>query len=427
MLPDERISLGIVQPSSASVPASAVTALPATTASSPESAAISPASDSVIEWTEDKVKPGDTLASIFRRHKLPSATLHQIMQLGEPVSLLEKIQPGQKVMLQKGPDGELLALHYRPDALNHLYVYTTGQGFAADWVMDQPSTNATFARLEITAEANNLYQAGLRAGLDHRTIMELAQIFQWDVSYSLDLRKGDTCLLLYEQKYMYGKKVAGGKILAARFYNRKRSFAAVFYDGRGDYYAPDGRSMRKAFIRDPLDFTRVSSGFNPNRLHPIHKRKMPHRGVDYAAPKGTPVYASGDGKVAIRGETAARGLYLVLQHGETYTTKYLHLSGFAKGIRPGQKVSQGQTIGYVGSTGWATGPHLHYEFLIRGVHKNPLEVSLPKADPIAADEFAKFKARALPILAQLDQQEAVASTALAKAKTKADARSGGGR
>jgi len=173
-------------------------------------------------------------------------------------------------------------------------------------------------------------------------------------------------------------------------------------NGHKDYYAPDGRSMRKAFLRDPVHFKYVSSSFNMRRLHPIHHRIMPHRGIDYAAKKGTPVLASGDGKVTIARQNNTSGKYVVIQHGEQYTTKYLHLSRFGKGIRPGKSVKQGQVIGYVGDTGLATAPHLHYEFLVNGVHRNPRTVALPKADPIPASELARFTTSTRPVLARLN-------------------------
>ena len=202
--------------------------------------------------------------------------------------------------------------------------------------------------------------------------------------------------MIYEEIFVEGEKVKEGNILAAQFQNMGKTYSAVlFEDERGfkNYYTPEGRSMRKAFIRDPVHFSHVSSNFNLRRFHPIHKRVMPHRGIDYAARKGTPVLAAGDGKVTISRQNNASGKYVVLKHGEQYMTKYLHLSAFAKGVKQGRTVKQGQTIGYVGATGLATASHLHFEFLVNGVHRNPRTVKLPKAKPIIASNLAHFKSR----------------------------------
>lgn len=196
-----------------------------------------------------------------------------------------------------------------------------------------------------------------------------------------------------------------GDIIGAQFKNLGKTHTAILFEnklGQKNYYTPSGGSMRKAFIRDPVHFSHVSSSFNLKRLHPIHKKVMPHRGIDYAANKGTPVLASGDGKVTIARQNNASGRYVVLRHGEQYQTKYLHLSAFAKGVRPGKSVKQGQVIGYVGATGWATAAHLHYEFLVNGVHRNPRTVKLPKANPISKAELAQFKKSTMPILARLE-------------------------
>jgi murein DD-endopeptidase MepM/ murein hydrolase activator NlpD len=223
--------------------------------------------------------------------------------------------------------------------------------------------------------------------------MELSYVFQWDISFALDLRQGDSYSLLFEESYLEGVKVRDGKILSAQFNNMGQTYTAVLYtaeDGTSSYYAADGKNLRKAFLRDPVHFSRVSSSFNLKRLHPIHKRVMPHRGIDYAARQGTPIVAAGDGKVSIARQNSSSGKYLVIQHGEQYQTKYLHLYKFGKGIRAGKRVRQGEVIGYVGSTGWATAPHLHYEFLVDGVHRNPRTVSLPQANPIKSSEKQRF-------------------------------------
>ena len=235
--------------------------------------------------------------------------------------------------------------------------------------------------------------------------MEMAEIFGWDIDFSLDIRAGDEFLVLYEELYENGDKVGDGNILAAEFINQKKSYRAVRYEnpnGRVAYFAPDGLSMRKAFLRSPVKFGRVSSRFNLKRLHPVLHKIRAHRGVDYAAPRGTPIRASGDGKVIFVGRKGGYGRTVMLRHGSTYTTLYAHMNGYAKGVRSGRRVNQGQVIGYIGSSGLATGPHLHYEFRVRGVHRNPLTVKLPQAAPVPREHKHDFIEKTRSFVTQLD-------------------------
>lgn len=356
-------------------------------------------------WINLIIQPGDNLARIFKRIKLPAADLQNIVDLGKPVSALKKILPGQKLGFKVTPGGELLAIRYEKNALNTLLIQRQDQSFVASWESATPETIIAFESAKITKENPSLYHAGKAAGLSDNIVMKLSHIYQWDISFALDLRAGDSFSLMFEEIYVDGELVKEGSIIAAVFTNMGKRHEAVRYtnlEGRSDYYTPEGLSMRKAFLRDPVHFSYVSSSFNLRRLHPIHKKVMPHRGIDYAAKRGTPVLASGDGKVTIRRQNNASGKYVVIQHGQQYTTKYLHLSAFGKGIKPGKSVKQGQTIGYVGATGWATAPHLHYEFLVSGVHRNPKTVSLPKALPIAKDELGRFRDSVSPVLARLE-------------------------
>ena len=356
-------------------------------------------------WINMTIQPGDNLARIFKRNKLPAADLQNIVNLGKPVSSLRKILPGQKLGFKITSSGELLAIRYKKNALDTLLIQRQDQSFVANWQSATPETIVAFESAKITKEKPSLYHAGKGAGLSDNIIMKLSHIYQWDISFALDLRAGDSFSLMFEEIYVDGELVKEGNIIAAVFTNMGKRHEAVKYtdiEGHSDYYTPEGLSMRKAFLRDPVHFSHVSSSFNLRRLHPIHKKVMPHRGIDYAAKRGTPVLASGDGKVTIRRQNNASGKYIVIQHGEQYTTKYLHLSAFGKGIKPGKSVKQGQTIGYVGATGWATAPHLHYEFLVTGVHRNPKTVSLPKALPIAKDELERFRNSVSPILARLE-------------------------
>ncbi|MFT5083575.1 MAG: murein DD-endopeptidase MepM/ murein hydrolase activator NlpD, partial [Lentisphaeria bacterium] len=248
-------------------------------------------------------------------------------------------------------------------------------------------------------------------------IMELADIFGWDIDFALDIRQGDQFKIVFEEEFLDGEKIANGNILAAEFINQNETFRAIRYvDSSGDvsYYTPEGESMRKAFLRAPLDFRRISDNFNPNRLHPVFKTVRAHRGTDYAANRGTPVWASGAGKVIASAYSSANGNYVVIQHGNNIQTKYLHLQ--KRHVKKGQKVKQKEKIGLVGSTGYATGPHLHYEFLISGVHRNPRTIvnKLPKAKSIGHVEMAQFLLQTTPIVAQLDAQDSATQYATAE-------------
>jgi murein DD-endopeptidase MepM/ murein hydrolase activator NlpD len=262
----------------------------------------------------------------------------------------------------------------------------------------------------VTAEGridSSLFAAGSSAGLRDATIMELAEIFRWDVDFVLDLRAGDSFTLVYEQIEKEGQLVGDGDILAAEFINGGRSFRAIRYvnaEGRADFYTPEGASLRKAFLKAPVQFSRISSVFNPSRKHPVLNTIRAHRGIDYAAPRGTPIRSAGAGRVQFRGVKGGFGNVVEVAHSGGVVTRYGHMSRFASGLSRGQKVDQGQVIGYVGSTGLATGPHLHFEYIERGVYLDP-QKAMRRAEPgapIPANERAIFGLRAAPLLARLD-------------------------
>ncbi len=386
-------------------PAPAVTSMPKDSATSPAAQVAVEPPPPEAKWSTFKVRNGDNMSRIFQRAGLSPRTLHEIMSLKSEVQTLRKIMPGEKLLLEITDAGELLSLRYQQSRLRNLVVSRTADGeFDAFWEIVEPEIIIGYATAEITSDAPSLYHAGKDAGLSDNIIMELSYIFQWDISFALDLRAGDVFVVMYEEHYIDGEKVKEGDIIAANFINMGREYSAVGFadeSGRLQYYAPDGKSLRKAFLRDPVHFSHVSSSFNLRRLHPIHNTVMPHRGIDYAARTGTPVRASGDGKVTIARQNAASGKYIVIQHGEQYTTKYLHLSNFANGVRAGKRVNQGDVIGYVGMTGWATGPHLHYEFLVNGVHRNPRTVRLPQSDPVPPSQMPAFRAATGPLLTRL--------------------------
>jgi murein DD-endopeptidase MepM/ murein hydrolase activator NlpD len=349
-----------------------------------------------------QVNPGDNLSVIFKRQDIPASELQRLLA-SEPLGRrLKSIFPGHTLTFTRTEDGTLVKLAYTPGPLETLEFERAGDGFTGREMFQEPTRTRAYKHGTID---HSLFIASQRAGLPDGLTMRLAQIFQWDVDFVLDIRRGDEFHVVFEELYVGEEFVGHGDILAAEFVNRGESYRAIRYtdsDGNSDYYNPDGESMRKAFLRAPVEFSRISSNFNLRRIHPLFKRNMPHRGIDYAAPTGTPILAAGDGRVVTASRTQPNGNYVVIQHGEQFTTKYLHLSKFGRGIKSGSRVKQGQTIGYVGSTGWASGPHLHYEFLVNGVHQNPRTVQLPDAEPIPAQERLRFTERAEPLLTLLD-------------------------
>ena len=356
-------------------------------------------------WRSERVRKGDTLSAIFKRASLSQTTMHRMLQTQGLEAGFRRLRPGEQLRFRVDGD-DLLEMTYAADALSTLVVTRVGEAWTAETVATPTEIRPKFVGGVIE---QSLYVSALEAGLDDRLIMELVGIFGWDVDFALDIRAGDRFGLIHEVIYAEdGTKLADGPILAASFTNRGNTFHAVrFTDAAGtaNYFDADGYSMRKAFLRSPVDFRRISSRFRGSRYHPVLGVKRPHRGVDYAARTGTPVKASGDGTVALAGRKGGYGKTVILRHGGRYQTLYAHLSGIARGIRSGTRVKQGQVIGFVGATGLATGPHLHYEFLVDGVHRNPLTVELPKAEPLAKHLLADFRTVAEPLLAQLEIQD----------------------
>ena len=354
-------------------------------------------------WQTLTVKSGDNLSTLFNDAGLSARVVYKISKTPKFGKKLTDIRPGQKLEFRVNSEGTLTQMRYVQDRLNSIFFENTDKGYTAQKVVLTPEIRVAYAQGTIK---NSLFLASQRAGLTEKMTMELAGIFGWDIDFALDIREGDSFNLIYEEKYLDGEKLGNGNILAASFSNHGEMFQAIRYtdkDGDTDYYSPDGKSMKKAFLRTPVDFTRISSRFNPNRLHPVFKTKRPHRGVDYAARTGTPIKAAGDGRIKFIGKQRGYGNVVYIQHPNNVVTVYAHQSRVNRKFKKGSRVKQGQVIGYVGQTGWATGPHLHYEFRVNGVHRNPVTVKLPDAAPIAKSERANFKAHASKILAQLEQ------------------------
>lgn len=349
---------------------------------------VDPAAES---WQELTVRKGDNLAKLFERAGLSPNELHEVLQSGPEAKALTRIFPGQKLSFQVDDNGQLQALRYQENQLNTTEIHRDDSSFVAEKTSREPEVRHQFASAGITS---SLYKSALDAGLSDNMILQLANIFSGVIDFVLDIRGDDQFTVMYDEYYLDGKKIGDGPILAAAFSTQGQTHTAyryVYANGDVGYFSPDGTSMRKTFMRAPLDFIRISSPFSLNRVHPLFKTGRPHRGIDYAAPAGTPVYAAGDGRVAQSGSSPSNGNFVVIEHGSTYSTKYLHLQ--KRAVAAGQRVKQHQLIGWVGSTGWATGPHLHYEFLVNGVHFNPANIAskLPKAEHIATAEKRRFQ------------------------------------
>ncbi|AWB65822.1 peptidase M23 [Saccharobesus litoralis] len=347
------------------------------------------------------VKKNDSLAKIFERHKIPAKTLLEVSKNNTAKQIIKQLKPGDEIIITFDNNNELAELAYAESAIDTLIVTATETGFKGRKLTKQVETSEAFSFASISS---SFWNAGVDAGLTETQIMNLANIFGWDIDFALDIRKDDSFNVVFEKRYVDGEYIGPGEILAAEFINQNQSYAAVLHSD-GNYYTPEGRSMRKAFLRAPVNFKYISSSFNPRRLHPVTGKVRPHRGIDYAARTGTPVVAAGDGKVIRSGYSKLNGNYVFIQHGEKYTTKYLHLH--RRYVKTGAKVRQNQKIGTVGATGRVTGPHLHYEFLVDGVHRNPKTVKLPKAVPIDKNEKANFLAQSKKMTALLAQNKRI--------------------
>ncbi len=347
-----------------------------------------------------EIKKGDTLSSIFKELDIHSE-LTRVLNLGKQARPLKKIFPGQKLHFTIS-DAGLDAIELEKSITESLFFYRNEDSF----IVEETSRELDKISQVATGTINNsLFIAGQNAGMSDKLIMDLAGIFGWDIDFALDIRQGDNFTVLYEELYLDGEKVADGNIIAAEFFNNGKSHRAYRYTDSNDkteYYAADGKSMRKPFMRTPVALGRISSYFNLRRKHPILNKIRAHKGVDYAAPTGTAIKATGDGKVVHRGNKGGYGKTIILRHGNTYTTLYAHMSKYARKTGVGSRVKQGQIIGYIGRTGLATGPHLHYEFRVNGVHRNPLKVKLPSAKPLPESEMEHFLASIQPLVVQID-------------------------
>jgi murein DD-endopeptidase MepM/ murein hydrolase activator NlpD len=347
------------------------------------------------------VTRNDTLDRIFRRLKLNLADLASLRSLPGVRTALDSLHPGESLHLTHH-EGELFGLERRLNETQTLKVSREGDALKADVLQNPVEMRPRTIRGAIDS---SLFEAVEAAGAHDQTAVSLADIFGWDIDFVLDVRPGDTFVVTYQEIWRDGAYLKDGPIEAAEFVNQGREFRAVRFtdpEGHSSYYTPEGRSLHKAFLRAPVEFTRVSSRFNSARHHPILNLIRAHKGVDYAAPIGTPVHAAGDGRIRFAGNRGGYGNCVEIEHSRSIVTLYGHLSRFARGTRTGGHVAQGAVIAYVGMTGLATGPHLHYEYRVNGVFKNPQTVQLPAAAPIDAELRDDFLARSAPLLATLD-------------------------
>jgi len=345
---------------------------------------------------EDRLLRGDTLPGLLSRLGVGPADAKRL----RAHRALRLLRPGTPVTAEvragNGRDGELVWLTFLASRETEVRIERAGDGLVAS---QHPAPVETHRELHTAVIRSSLFAAADAADIPDSVAIQLADVFGSDIDFHRDLRRGDHFSVLYEMRSVNGRPLRAGHVLAAEFTNQGRTYRALRY---GDnFYAPDGKNMRKALLRSPLEFSRVSSGFGM-RMHPLHRAWRAHKGVDYAAPAGTRVRAVGDGVVEFAGRRGGYGNVVVLRHGSRISTLYAHLRAVGRGVRAGARISQGDTVGYVGQTGWATGPHLHYEFRVAGVARNPLSVPLPAGVPVARQEMDAFRAHAQDLSAQLD-------------------------
>ena len=368
---------------------------------------LSPESRPTIDdiWQTFVIESGDNLSEIFLNVGLTDQDLFRVLDSSDEAQILNRIYPGYELGFLVSNSGELDKLQVLKNPLEGFIFIREEGGYKVEQITKEAQILPTF---KVGIIEDSLFLAGQKEQIPAAHLMEMANIFGGVIDFILDPRQGDSFSILYDEKYLDGAFVGHNDILVTQFINQGRTFTAIRYinrDGEVGYYSPEGESMRKAFLRNPLDVFRISSNFNPRRRHPILNTIRAHKGTDYAAPTGTPIRATSDGRITRASRYGSFGNLVTIKHSGGFETKYAHLSRFASGISRGDRVRQGEVIGYVGATGGATGPHLHYEFLVNGVHQNPRTIldKLPKAESIHPDEMALFSEQANKLLDQFDE------------------------
>ena len=363
--------------------------------------ALAPAPAGEGYWREARIERGDTLGSVLARLAVNDPAAQQFLRTDQRARPLYQLMPGKSVRVETADDGRLMSLRYLAQGGAMLEVKRNGDGFVA---VGAPPAYGVHTELRAGKISSSLFGAADDVGLPDAVTMQLAQVFSGDIDFYHDLRRGDRFAVVYEVRAIDGVPAATGKLIAAEFVNKGTSYRAFLRrspDGSEAYYTEDGRNLRKAFLRSPVEFTRITSGFTMARFHPFLHTWRAHKGVDFAAPMGTPVHATADGRVFFAGRQNGYGNVVILRHAGANSTVYAHLSRFAAGMRPGIRVTQGEVIGYVGQTGWATGPHLHYEFRVDNVQRNPMTIALPDAPPLAAADRSAYLAGIAPLVDEL--------------------------
>ena len=358
---------------------------------------------------EDRFRRGDTISALLRRLNVDDLEVNRLLRSRDAKEAFRQLRPETTVNARTGEDGSLLSMWFINGRLRLISIDRSEDGFQT-W--EQPVDFSPQIVMKSGEIKSSLFAATDDADVSDSVAMQIADIFSGDIDFHRDLRRGDRFTAVFEMYDHLGLPVKSGRVLAAEFINKGKSYRAVWFQdesGRGGYYTPSGDSLRKAFLRSPLRFSRVTSGFKM-RFHPILRRWQAHKGVDFGAPTGTPVRATGDGVVEFVGRDGGYGNVIVLRHAGGIETLYGHLSGFAKGMRKGVRVDQSELIGHVGQTGWATGPHLHYEFLVNKNQRNPLTMAFPASKPVTPQQMAAFRAATGPLAARL---ELLATTNLA--------------
>ena len=371
-------------------------------------------------WLE--VKPGDSLSVLFRRAGLGPQQVADVTAVKEHARVLSNLYPGNNLIFQVSADQRVESLELIKTPLESWVVSRAEDGaYTLDHVLKEPEVRQIWREATIT---DSLFLAAQRSSISAAMAMDLSSIFNGVVDFIQDTQPGDSFGILYEELFLGDQYVGVGRILAAEYTNQGKTHIAVRYEdenGDSSFFSPRGEAMRKAFLLNPVDFTRISSGFSPSRKHPILNTIRAHRGTDYAAPRGTPVVATADGRVTFANTNSGFGKLVVIKHDDRFETKYAHLNGYASGIKAGTRVKQGQVIGYVGSTGSATGPHLHYEFLMDGVHRDSRRILAQqeiKQVMLAKEELPRFLSQTQPLLAAISGQSETVRLALADTGSK---------
>lgn len=352
-------------------------------------------------WRNERVQRGDTVTELLRRMQVEDFSASEYLRRDQAAASFRQLAIGKFVQAETNADGSLIALRYLDNKGSQIVIEKGVSGLKTSI---QPPLLEQRLLMRSGEISSTLFAATDAIGLPESTANQLAEIFGSDIDFHRDLRKGDKFSVVYEMDYNNGEPVRAGRIRAAEFINQGVSYRVVYFkadSSHGDYYTPEGKSIRKAFLRSPLEFSRVSSGFSLSRFHPVLNTWRAHKGVDYAAALGTKVKVTADGTVSFVGKQGGYGNVVVVAHQSHHTTVYGHLSRFASGLRRGQRVGQGDIIGFVGMTGLATGPHLHYEFMVNAQHRDPLRVALPNAAPLDNTQKLAFQEATRSLTARL--------------------------